>query len=201
MTAPSAVRRPTGLDSDAMSLFPDEFCVLAKQWLIDSEQPGIAKVQTCAEVGRWETPCGLKVTLSDGWAVVVQFVGSYGPDSPRRPLTDEERVPLTERPDYRAARAADEAAAARVKPPPRSSKPSMRAREVLAIIQDLAKVTDLQGVEEVCVRVSKLYADPKPCLRVRFTDQSTVTGYVQGMLPPGSTQFPHPEHEVPAGWL
>ena len=202
MTAPPEVRQAHRLNSGSMSLFPQQFCDLVKEWLVDAEHPGIARVQTCAEIGRWEQPAGLKITLADGWAVVIQFVGSYGPNSPRgEPPTPESQIPLKDRDDYQAARAADERQAATVTRPARGAKPGMLAGEVLTMVEDLAKRADLPGVTEIRVGAPKLYTVSRQSLRVTFDDEATVTCYAVGMIPPGSTDFSHPAHEIPAGWF
>lgn len=176
---------------------PQPFVDLLKQWLTSHDHPGIGEVHTCADVGRWEHPVGVRVTLSDGWALLVGFVRSSPPGGD----TDRPDLPQGswgDDPGYRAARKQADAAAAAVKAAARGGRPQAKVNDVLAILLDVVKRADHAGVASAEV-VSR--GGRRPVLLVECADGSTLYGSAVGWLPPGGVDFAHPAYEIPDGWF
>lgn len=174
---------------------PQPFVDLLKQWLTAAEHPGITAVHTCAEIGRWEHPVGARITCNDGWALLLSFVRTSPPGGD----TDQpERFsgPWEERADYRQARAAADAAAAKVAKGS-STKPQAGTNALLGVIVDVVKRADHAGISdvEVSARDGRL-----PTVRVACTDGSMLFGQAVGWFAPGAVRFGHDAHKIPEGW-
>lgn len=180
-------------------MYPGPFADLTKTWLLDADHPGIATVQTCAEVGRWENPVGVKVTLPDGWGIVVQMLGA-APNAGRTKGPEPEPFPGTWQEHYRAARAAADTAAKTVRPAARGARPSMGGRDLLGVVLDVAKRADHPDVVEAGWTEARTPA-ARPGLRVMFADRATVFCIIPGFVQPGATDFAHPNHQPPEEWM
>lgn len=179
-------------------MFPYQFADLLKGWLAESEHPGITQVRTSAEVGWWEQPIGVALTLSDGWTFILQTVGAApdGGNANRDPNYPPPAVPegtWEEDDGYRQARKVFERAQAGyvgVK----SRRPQAPPQ---ALIRQALKVTEGAGhghVSSVEVR------EKTGSLKVVFADGSTVYGMAAGYVAPGEAKMAHAAHAVPADW-
>lgn len=180
-------------------MFPAHFADLLKQWLTDAHHPGIAQVRACAEIGRWEQPVGVAITLSDGWRVVLQTVGGAPPGGFANANPDRSKpAPFAgmwdDRGDYQTARKVDEAAA-RAHNGPRSQKPAATADAIMAVVVDAIRAA--AHPEIVTVELVRRAADRPENLRVTCDDQSMIYGYLVGYMPPGAADYNHPAHQVP----
>lgn len=176
---------------------PQTFVDLLKQWLVDANSPGITAVHTCPEIGRWEQPSGLRITCDDGWALLVGMVRASPPGGdPTPPSKGFDPGRLEDREDYKRARAAADAAAAKV-PRSSASKPQARVNALLGVVVDVVKRADHAGVTGV--EYSSQGGRP-PALRVSCVDGSTVFGLPVGWFAPGATRFSHDEYKIPEGW-
>lgn len=176
-------------------MYPGPFAELAKAWLLDADHPGIATVQTCTEVGRWENPVGVKVTLPGGWGIVVQMIGA-APNAGRTKGPSPEPFAGTWQEHYREVRAAADTAAKSAQPAPRGARPAMSGRELLGIVLDVVKRADHPDVVEAGWTGNDPESD-RPGLRFVFDDQATVYCAIPGFQPPGATDFDHPNHQPP----
>ncbi len=180
-------------------MYPSPFADLVKTWLLDADHPGITAVQTCADVGRWENPIGVKVTLPDGWGVFVQMIGA-APNDRRTKGPAPEPFTGTWQQHYREARATADAAAKRTPPPARGAKPSIRGRDLLVVVLDVIKRADHPDVAEAGWTDSVSETD-RPGLRIVFDDRATVYCTIPGFQPPGATDFSHPNYQPPKEWM
>jgi hypothetical protein len=162
---------------------PKPFADLLKQWVADAGHPGVAEVRTCAEVGRHEQPMGVQITLTDGWAFVLQLVRT-SPDGGDRQGEGLDGLGW-DREAYQSARVAADEAAAGVKPPARVGRPQAKTSDLLSLVLDAVKRADHPAVSAVEVA------------RVSCADGSTIFGLPVGFIPPGAASFGHPAHEIP----
>ncbi len=174
---------------------PVLFVGLLKQWLLNAGHPGIVDVRTCAEVGRWEQPIGVRVTLTDGWGLVVQVVRS-SPAGGDQHSSDLPPGPWSGDPVYQQARTAADADTATVAKV-RGGKPRASVGQVLTVV--LAAVTGAAHPDITAAEVSAKNGG-QPVLRVTCADGSTLYGLPAGWLAPGSAEFMHPAHAIPADW-
>jgi hypothetical protein len=178
-------------------MYPGPFADIVKTWLLDADHPGIAAVQTCAEVGRWENPIGVKVTLADGWGIFVQMVGA-APPTGRTKGPDPEPFTGAWQEHYRAARAAADTAAKTVRPPARGAQPSMRGRDLLGVVLDVVKRVDHPDVVEAGWTETQ---SGRPGLRIVFDDRASVYCTIPGFQQPGTADFGHPNYQPPKEWM
>jgi len=183
-------------------MYPQPFSDLVKQWLTDAAHPGVSRVQTCAEVGRWEHPVGVKLTLDDGWKVFVQMVGTAPPQPRTSPTPAVPAGDWKDDPAYRQARGTADVENRAVPTAPRDAKPTLRVQDVLNLLVDVVKRADHPQVTEVQISKPDLKLGRfRPALRVRFVDDATVVGFVAGFSAPGSTDLAHAVHYVPKEWM
>jgi len=180
-------------------MYPQHLSGLLKRWLLDAEHPGVSDVRTCAEIGRHEQPVGVVVTLSDGWRMVWQAVGSYPPggaanENPDTPKPEKFDGMWDQLPEYKAARKADEAAA-KAYTGPRSRKPAATADAIVALIVDVVKRAD--HAEIAHVETVRRSPDQPETVRIACDDKAMIYGLVAGFMPPGATSFSHPDHQIP----
>lgn len=181
---------------------PGPFADLLKGWLTDVQYPHVARVQTCAEVGRWEQPCGIQVTLDDGWAALIQVVRASPPGGDGDvPVQPEHRVPWRDRDDYRRARTVSDAEAAQVPTPQRGLGPWMRASEVLGALLHAVEHADYPDVVDAEIAETARYASNWMSLRVSCADGSTLYAFCVGFLPPGVTTLSHAPREMPKEYV
>jgi hypothetical protein len=174
---------------------PKPFADLLKQWLLTAGHPGVVDVRTCAEIGRHEQPMGVQVTLSDGWAFVLQVVRT-APDGGDR-AGEDVSVFGWDRDAYREAREATDRAARSVKPPARGAKPQAKVTNLLTLALDAVKRAG--HPEVVAVEVSTRADRRRDVLRVSCVDGSTIYGLPAGFIPPGGADFTRPAHDIPKG--
>ncbi|HLL69038.1 MAG TPA: hypothetical protein VK453_25485 [Micromonosporaceae bacterium] len=176
-----------------------DFADWVKKLVDHADNPKIAKVQTHTEVGRWEHPCGVVITFTDGWRVFNQLVASGGPP---RPLSQERTPDWADRPAYVQGRAADDKAIkAAPTPAGKPNLPAMKVREVQQLIVDLIAAANHPDITSAETKTSQFYANQRPAIRVKMADDTTFTGYTVGYAAPGSTTFAHQAHQVPKEWF
>ncbi len=171
---------------------PYEFADLLKQWVTAAQHPGIAGVRTCADVGRWEQPCGIRVDLTDGWAFLLQVVRGAPPGGDHDGYT----APPTGQDVYAAARAASDTETGKVRAL-KGGRPQARVGVLLSVVE--AAVAGA-GHEEVRTVVVSARPGGVPVLRVTTTDGAVLYGLPVGWFAPGSTVLMHPAHTIPADW-
>lgn len=179
-------------------MYPYHMADLLKQWLTAAEHPGITQVRTCAEIGRWEQPVGVALTLSDGWIFLLQCVGAPPEErnrvrDPNYPPPDLPEVMWDEMPDYKAARKVFEREQAAYAGQ-RSRRPQASPQ---ALIREALRVVEVAGHEHVATTEVR---EKTGSLKVVFADGSTVYGLAAGYIAPGGVELAHKAHEVPAEW-
>lgn len=179
-------------------MFPHQYAGLLKDWLAEAEHPGITQVRTCAEIGRWEQPVGVALTLSDGWIFILQCVGTApdGGNANRDPQYPPPVVPegtWEEDPSYQQARKVFEQAQAGYTGP-KSRQPQAPPA---ALVREALKATEAPEHEHIA---SVEIREKTGALKVVFADGSTVFGLPAGYLPPGGVKMAHPAHDIPADW-
>lgn len=184
-------------------MYPQTFADLLKDWLANAQHPGIATVQTCADVGWHEQPVGVMVTLSDGWRFVLQLVGSYpprgteghNPDSPRpQPFPGN----WADRDDYRQARRRFEAEAAGH----RGAKPNRPQAAATTLLNWIGQVVELRQHPELSsVAVGPSSAGGRNIIRVVCDDGSVINCLPVGFIPPGATAIAGGAHVMPAQYV
>ncbi len=170
---------------------PPRFADLLKHTVTAVAHPGVVRVRTCADIGRHEQPCGVRVDLTDGWALLVQVVRGAPPggDSPDDGSWDDGV-------DYRAARVEADGEAATVTPLRKGGRPQARVGALLDLILGAVAGADPTIVSaEVSARPGA-----QPVLRVTCADGATLFGLPVGWFAPGSTELMHPAHQIPADW-
>lgn len=183
-------------------MYPTQFAEYLRDWLTDSGHPGIDQVRTCADLGRWEQPVGVAATLTDGWTLILQCVGTYPPggaagDDPDSPRPAPFAGSWEDRDDYKTARAAF-AEAAVAYDGPVSRRPQASVTALLAAVLDIVKRADHPKLAHV--EVSRTRPDTPDVLRVTCTDKSMIYGLAAGYIAPGNTDLAHKAHEIPKEW-
>lgn len=179
-------------------MFAYQFADLLKGWLAAADHPGITHARTCADIGRWEQPVGVALTLSDGWIFILQCVGT-APDGgntnrdPQYPAPDLPEGAWEDNPTYRAARKVFEQQQAAYSGP----KPRQPQATPAALIREALKVTEGAGHEHIAAVEIR---EKTGALKVAFADGSTVFGLTAGYIAPGGTKLAHPAHDIPADW-
>lgn len=168
-------------------MYPHQLAEHLAVWLGDAQHPGIAQVRTCADIGRWEQPVGVAVTLSDGWTWILQCVGG----SPS-PGGDAKRAPSSIRPDlaegswedmpaYREARRRFEAEqAAHNEPRPKIHQASVGS--LLGLTADVIR----QAAHNAIATVE---TPDRPVILIGFADGAAVYARHAGFIPPGTTDL------------
>lgn len=183
-------------------MYPDRFAEHLKGWLVEAHHPGVVAVHTCAEVGRWEQPVGVMLTLSDGWRFLLQVVGAYpqgGAANERSDVARPERFDgaWQDRDDYRQARRAFEQEAGTYNGP-KSRRPQAGVAVLLDHIGDVIKRAD--HPELATVEVDPSAGGDRQILRILCDDKSAIHGLPAGYLAPGATDLAHPAHQIPKEW-
>lgn len=169
-------------------MYPAQFVENLAVWLAGAQHPGIAQVRTCADIGRWEQPVGVAVTLSDGWTWILQCVGgSPSPGGNERRAATSQRPDLPEgpwedMPAYREARSQFGAEqAAYDGPRPRIHQASVAS--LLALVVEVVKRHEHLGIKSVEMRESR------PVAVITFEDRATVYCRHAGFIGPGATEL------------
>ncbi len=179
-------------------MYPHTFANLLRDWLAHAEHPGLAQVMTCADIGRWEQPVGVAVTLTDGWTFILQCVGTApdGGNANRDPAFPAPDLPEGSWEDDEAYRLARKQFTERqgTYTGPRSRQPQASPEALLHLA---LQVTESAGHAHV---VSVEIREATGTLKVVCADGSTVFGLAAGYLPPGEVKMSHPAHDIPAAW-
>jgi hypothetical protein len=179
-------------------VFPHHMADLLKQWLSAADHPGMTQVRTCAEIGLWEQPVGVALTLSDGWIFLLQCVGA-APNGgnvnrdPNYPPPDLPAEMWDEMPAYKAARKVFEREQA-AHAGPKSRRPQASPQ---ALLREALRVAEAAGHEHIA---SVEIAEKTGSLKVVCMDGSTVYGLAAGYIAPGASELAHKAHEIPAEW-
>ncbi len=167
-------------------MYPHQLAEHLAVWLGDAQHPGIAQVRTCADIGRWEQPVGVAVTLTDGWTWILQCVGGSPPGgdinrSPSSVNPDLPEGPWEDMPAYQQARRAFEAEQAAYRGP-KTRTPQASVGSLLALSADVVRRYEHLGITSV-------ETPDRPVILIGFEDGAMVYARHAGFIPPGSTDL------------
>ncbi len=179
-------------------MYPHTFADHLRDWLARAEHPGLAQVRTCADIGRWEQPVGVAITLTDGWTFILQCVGTTpnggnANRDPRFPAPDLLEGSWEDNVNYRTARTLFEKEQ-RTYTGPRSRQPQASPEALLHLA---LQVTEGAGVDHIA---SVEIREKTGSLKVVFADGAAVFGLAAGYIPPSEVKMPHTAHDIPAAW-
>jgi hypothetical protein len=167
-------------------MYPTQFAEHLAVWLSDAQHPGVVQVRTCADIGRWEQPVGVAVTLSDGWLWVLQCLGGSpaGGDVKRSPSSVRPDLPegsWEDMPVYQQARRAFDAEQAAYSGP-KTRLPQASVASLFALAAEVVRRHEHLGIASV-------ETPDRPVLLIGFADGAAVYGRHAGFMAPGSTEL------------
>ncbi len=170
---------------------PQPFVDLLERWVANAHHPAVAKVWTCAHIGRPDQPYSPILTLDGDWTAVVQVVATSPPQG--------DQGEPTVLPNCEDLAAEFDDAQQRVKAA-RGGMPPAGEGAILQLLLDAIKTADHADVADVFESKPGVYTKPSRSITVRCADGYTLYVFVVGYLPPGHTVFPHPIRDMPEGW-
>ena len=159
-------------------LLPRQFVERTVALLQAASHPDIATVHTAADAGLQVPPCGIVVTLHDGWRLVAQAVRTARPEGDPEP-EDQQRAPVGD------------------PLPPTSGtvrEPAIKTRRLLDGIRRLWASDPHIRFGEVTATTS--YATNRPHLRFDLTDGGRLYVTVVAVVPPGKMLAGWALHQV-----
>lgn len=168
------------------TLWPRQFVDMCVDLLARANHPAIATVHTCTNAGLKTPPCGVVVTLNDGWRLTTQTVRGSGPGGDAPPEAN-----------YQAL------AVGVVLPPTAgtATTPTIKTRRLLDGLRTLLLAAGHDAVRSTEVTATAVYAVNRPHLLVACHDGATLHTTVVAITPPGRALETAPLHQVPADMM